>query len=101
MLLRCLVPSSDGLERTAGHLAMPNQTIIYVMALPNDDRHAYWAGHDTIQSRYQPCSVSGFQMGTLAGVSLPQPSEVVTQHTAASPIEQPPYPIDFAWQNRV
>jgi hypothetical protein len=29
MLLRCLVPSNDGLERTVDHAAVPKLTIIY------------------------------------------------------------------------
>ena len=66
MLLRCLVPSSDGLERTVDYAVVPNLTIIYVTTLPDDDRHAYWAGHDTVQSRYKPCNLSGIGTGTMA-----------------------------------
>jgi hypothetical protein len=54
MVLRCLVPSHDGQERTVDHAAVPNLTIIYVTILPDDDRHAYGTGHETVQSGYKP-----------------------------------------------
>ena len=54
MQLRCLVPSSDGLKRAADYAAALNLAIIYVITLPVDESHAYWTGHDTVQSRYNP-----------------------------------------------
>jgi hypothetical protein len=66
MLLRCLVASSDGPERTVDRAVVPNLTSKYVITLPGGDRHTYWTGHDTVQSRYKPRNLSNIGTGPTA-----------------------------------